>query len=198
MKLPCELFGFNGNSIMKEVREVKLKSCLKWKTKLIEVPTPSRKSIEIWENFVTQISQKEIKTIIDFDSKIETKYEVAGNQYVRKNEKNKTQYYTKIDERNGQSVFGKSEPVSQVEWKKVIAEMKPSRAMIIHSIFYAAIEESQIDYVMPFGEEITKRIEEGRAIAATDASVKNNEMGGCQILTDITKGVIVENKMYYK
>jgi len=115
MKLPCELFGFNGDSMTKEAREVKLKSCLKWKTKLIEVPTPLRKSIEIWENFVTWISQKEIKTIIDFDSKIETKYEVAGNQYVRKNEENETQYYTKIDERNGQSVFGKSEPVSQVE-----------------------------------------------------------------------------------
>ena len=79
MKLPCELFGFNGNSMTKEVREVKLKSCLRWKMKLIEVPTPSRKSIEIWKNFVIQMSQKEIKTIIDFDSKIKTKYEVAGS-----------------------------------------------------------------------------------------------------------------------
>ena len=52
MKLPYELFGFNEDSMMKEAREVKLKSCLKWKRKLIEVPTLSRKSIEIWENFV--------------------------------------------------------------------------------------------------------------------------------------------------
>jgi len=51
---------------------------------------------------------------------------------------------------------------------------------------------------MLFGEEIAKRIEEGRAIAATDASVKNDEMGGCWILTDITREVIVKNKMCHK
>jgi len=47
MKLPCELFGFDGNQVTKEAKEPRLKSCILWKERFDEVPIPSKKLIEI-------------------------------------------------------------------------------------------------------------------------------------------------------
>ena len=74
-------------------------------------------------------------------------------------------------------MFGRIDPVEINEWKKIIGTFKPSSALIVHSAFHTEIAESQIDYNMPFGEEIKRRIENGSVIVAIDASVKDEEIG---------------------
>ena len=66
MKLPCELFGFNGNQLTKEARDVVFKSSALWKNGFEQVPSPSAKSNKMQKAFAEWMSQKEIDTIEDF------------------------------------------------------------------------------------------------------------------------------------
>ena len=60
----------------------------------------------------------------------------------------------------------------------MIAEMKPSGALIIHGIFHVREGNSQEEWSLPFNEEIRRSIERRTVVAAIDASVKDGRMGG--------------------
>ena len=58
------------------------------------------------------------------------------------------------------------------------------------------IENVTIYY--PFTLEITTSIEERKILAAIDASVKEDQIGGLQIITDLDKKSKLNNKLYDK
>ena len=55
--------------------------------------------------------------------------------------------------------------------------MKPNGVVVIHSIFHTSNSSSNKEYYPPFNEEITKTIEERKAVVATDKAVKNEQIG---------------------
>ena len=56
--------------------------------------------------------------------------------------------------------------------------MKPNGVVITHGIIQVRSEIARNEWVQPFGERIKTSIEERKAVAATDASVKDGKMGG--------------------
>ena len=178
MYLPCELIGLNGNSLTREAREEEAKSSIEWMIEFDDVPRLLKKSFQLWRNFVGWIVSQEITTLVDFESKIRTRYEISRNgQYFRENQKGKIIYYEKDVVRYNQQVYKKTENRIETEWNKVIAEMKPNQAVEVYGIFYVNIEEKEVEY-FPFNDEITRSIMNETAVAATDASVKGDGMGG--------------------
>jgi len=58
-------------------------------------------------------------------------------------------------------------------------------------------EASKTQYFL-FDEKITKCIQEGNAVAATDALVKNGKMRGRWILSDRQRSVEISRELYHK
>ena len=198
MYLPCELIGFSGNRLTREAREEEAKSSIEWMIEFDAVPRPSKKSFQIWNNFVGWIVSQEIMTVVDFESKIRTRYEISKNgQYFREHQKDKIIYYKKDVVRYNQQVYKKLENRIETEWNKVIAEMKPNKAVEVYGIFYVNIDEKEVDY-FPFNDEITQSIIDETAVAATDASVKGDGMGGVWIISDTNRKFEISNEMYHK
>ena len=50
----------------------------------------------------------------------------------------------------------------------------------------------------PFNQEITEMIVQSRALAASDASVKDGEMGGAWIIKKISREEVLLNRIYHK
>ena len=81
--------------------------------------------------------------------------------------------------------------------EKVIAEMKPHGTVILHGIFHADARGNEITYY-PFDEEMSKSIEESVVVVAADASVKESQMGGSWIITDIEQKRLLQNHLCLK
>ena len=64
--------------------------------------------------------------------------------------------------------------------------MKSNRLIIVYSIFCVNARENEPRHY-PFNEDAIKSIEESLAVAATDASVKESQIGGSWIITDFQK-----------
>ena len=75
--------------------------------------------------------------------------------------------------------------------------MKPNEAMKVYSTFHANMIENELTYYL-FNEELTKSIEDGLAVSATEASVKEGQMGGAWIITDVDKKLMISNQLYHK
>ena len=106
-------------------------------------------------------------------------------------------YYEKDVIRYNQQTYKKIENVIETQWKKVIAEMKPNQAFEVYGIFHVNMENREVEY-FPFNEEITRSMQNEKAVAATDASVKGNRMSSMWIISDIDQNFEISNDMYHK
>ena len=61
--------------------------------------------------------------------------------------------------------------------EKTIAERRENGVLEVYRVFYMHQEESEIQYFQ-FNDNIKRCMQESNAVVATDASVKNGEMGG--------------------
>ena len=197
MIIPCELVGFRGGKETKELREWSLVSSIKWNVEFEEVIKPHKRLVEEWQKFINWLRNQEVDTLIDCISRIETKYEIsADKRYVKINEENVKLYESK-EWRYGQLIYQEVEQQEGLNFRKTIAEMKPNSSFVIHEIFGLDYGESA-EVQVPFNDQITRSIEQGMAVAATDASVKGYGMGGCWIFTDLQKNFKQERMLYHK
>ena len=199
MILPCELVGLKGDKETKEAREVCEKSSIIWKVQFEEVRKPHKRLIEVWYGFVQWIKEQQIKTVVDFYQHCSTRYEITNDDdHVRMMVGNDFWYYKAKEVRYGRKKYERIEEISINGWRRCIGEMKPSREMIIYSKFPIEVDESNIEIIVPFSREITDSVRNKTAIAATDASVKESNMGGCWIISDKNKSFEKEHVLYHK
>ena len=52
MILPCELIGMSGHCKTFQFNNIGATSCIKWRVKFSTIPTPSKKTKEIWKDFL--------------------------------------------------------------------------------------------------------------------------------------------------
>ena len=76
--------------------------------------------------------------------------------------------------------------------------MKPNGSIIVYNIFAISVRCTNENILVPFNEELMKSIMQREAIAATNALVKDYNMGECQIITDTEERIRIENVLYYK
>lgn len=95
--------------------------------------------------------------------------------------------YEAIEVRYGRKKYERIEEISINGWRRCIGEMKHSREMIMRNVFPIAVDESNLEISAPFPREITESIRNKTAIAATDASVNESNIGGCWIISDANK-----------
>ena len=146
MILPCELIGFMGRRKTREAREEKEQSCVKWKCKFCKVPKPSKKSHSLWMKFVEWLSNQDLQIIVDFEKHVETSYEVSSSGvYVKKRGENEDIIFKEEGERYGHKVHAHADEIVEENWKKTIAEMKPSGEFITYGTFHVRDEASQHD-----------------------------------------------------
>ena len=130
--------------------------------------------------FVEWMKEQNIETIVDFDNRIKIKYEVLMDlKHVKCNNKNNKVHYEASKVRYGQTICKRRSEIENVEWRKSISEMKPNRSIIIHNMLPISINEVNKEINIPFNEELTLSIMQRKAVAASDASVKDFSMGGC-------------------
>jgi len=85
-------------------------------------------------------------------------------------------------------IYVSVDQLEEINLRKLIAEMKPNKSIVIYSLFPPIwVETSYDDSNVPFNNQISTSIEQDKAVAATDASMKGYSIGGCWILTDIEK-----------
>jgi len=203
MVLPCELIGLTGTKRTKACQKIESKSSLKWRIPFPTLPKPSKKSVEIWSEFIQWIVNKDIVTILDFCDKCESKYQISEDeQYLRERINNSFVYFEKEDERYGRSKYKETEECSVQNWRRVIGERESNGFMQIDSIFppeYAITNSTNnVQYEADMPEKIKASIENEKAQAATDASLKLGRMGGHWIVTDEMNEEIIENTIYHK
>jgi len=198
MVLPCELVGFNGERTTKEMREHYSQSCVKWTMEFEKVPKPSKKSYQIWEEFIKWLKEQKIQTIVDFEPWIQTNLQISPDrEYIRDASKEVVKYYKRGEIMYGHQVYKEIDDEVSIEWKKMIAELKENGRLEVHGIFYSHQEDSEIQY-QPFDEIMTRSIIEGKAVAATDASVKDGQMGGRWILSNTQQSAKISGELYHK
>ena len=143
-----------------------------WTVEFDEVPKPSKVSFKLWEDFVEWLKYQNIMMIVDFELSIKTKYKISEDgKHAKENDENKITCYEREEIRHGQQTHVQIDIEVIKDWKKIIAEIKPNRALEACGTFYANVEDNE-QRCYPFNEEITKSIEDNNALAATDASVK--------------------------
>lgn len=143
---------------------------------------------------------KKVETMIDFDNEIGTIYKITRDKkHIKK----------KIDEeevvrivkniRYGQQTYERTdEQVGERDWKMSIAEIKLNGVATIHGIIQVQTEISTQEWVQPFSEDTAASIEEMKACAATDASVKDGKMGGCWIIGNNVNKDVLSREMCHK
>ena len=137
MFLPCELVGLSGDKMTKEMREKEATSCIEWKIDYEKVPKPSAKSYEIWIEYTKWLQEQKIMIIVDFEPWIQTKYEISvDTEYIREKRQNEIIYYKKGEMRYGQQTYERIETRIEVEWKKMIAELKQNGVLEVYGVFY--------------------------------------------------------------
>ena len=76
--------------------------------------------------------------------------------------------------------------------------MKPNGSLMIYNLFPIAINSSSYEINVPFNDKITESIRQGMAIAASDASVKDNYIGGYWIIANVQGRKLLQNTLYYQ
>lgn len=76
--------------------------------------------------------------------------------------------------------------------------MTLSNSIIIPNALPIDIEANTNDADMPFDSKILSSIIQRTAVAATDALVKDYNMGGCWIIVNVAKSVKKENMICHK
>ena len=198
MRLPCELVGFYGMVKTKEARDDKSISCVRWKIPFEKVPRPSNKSFKMWREFVNWLVQKRIETIVDFSCDIETAYSISDDEKYIKYLTDTESIYKRKEGRYSQYIYEKVDECIETEWKKMIAEMKPNGEVKIYGILHINARNNQNEWIQGFRDEIVKSIEERRAFAASDASVKNGKMAGCWIIANESEVDLENHEIYHK
>ena len=100
--------------------------------------------------------------------------------------------------RYGQRIYSITNEIAEIEQKKIIAEMKPNGVIIIYGTFHISNTSMNEEQYPPFNDKVKRNIEEGKAVAAIDASVKNGKMGGSQIMSNVNKRELLSNQLYHK
>ena len=62
--------------------------------------------------------------------------------------------------------------------RKTVSEIEQNKSIVMHCMVPPQHIESNYNWDVLFNEQVTKDIEEGLAVAATDASVKEYYIGG--------------------
>ena len=198
MMIPCELVGFSGDKSTKEMREKEARSSVIWKFKFDVVPKPSNRSYGTWEQCVKWLKEQRIIAIVDFEPWVQTTHETSSDkEHLKEKKENEETCYKKGEIRHSHQTYEKCESVIDVEWKKTIAEIKENGVLEVYGVFYVHQEESEIQYFQ-FNENITRCMKESKAVAATDASVKNGEMGGRWIISNKQKTVEISGELCHK
>jgi len=124
MYLPCELVGFKGQNVTKEMREWNESRAIRWKVMFKEVIKSPKILVEVWKEFVDWLKNQKVDTIIDFDDKITTKYEISFYRRVVKVNNRNTKYYKACESRYGQTIYERVDNVENTDLRKSITEIK--------------------------------------------------------------------------
>ena len=100
--------------------------------------------------------------------------------------------------RYGQRTYSITHEIVKTEQKKIITEMKPNRAILIYGTFHISNMSMNEEQYLSFNDEVKRNIEEGKAVAVTDASIKNGKMGGSQVMSNMNKIELFSNQLYHK
>jgi len=203
MLLPVELVGMNGSKRTYEWSQCYNKSSIKWKIKFPNITRPSKKSIEIWKEFIVWLSDQRIQTIFDFHEFAAFKYKISNDRKTIKAEGNdESIIYQRIENHRKESMYKKSnEPtINEEEYNNAIVEIKASGEAIIHDIIFIHQwpTTNQQNNDNPFNEQITQAIQTNSIKAATDASCKNNQMTGHWRIESEDRSIKLENTLYHK
>ena len=106
MILPCELVGLIGRDKMDGYRNEIALSCLKQKIVFPVMPKPSKKTRELWNDFIKWLKEKNVITICNFSKMCESKYQISNDRkYVKEVRDNVTRVYCKSFERYGRERY---------------------------------------------------------------------------------------------
>ena len=86
----------------------------------------------------------------------------------------------------------------RIEWIGIIGELKRNDELIVNSIVRNSSQERGNQPPPAFNQVIIQMIEESWAIAASDASVKDREIGGAWIIKNNNGNKLISNEIYHK
>ena len=76
MICPFEFVRIRGRIKTLEFAEIDATSCVHWRNAVVEVPKLSKKSAEMWIEFINWLCQQKIETTVDSEQSVQCKYEM--------------------------------------------------------------------------------------------------------------------------
>jgi len=201
MLLPCELVGLNGNKRTFEFRNSLERSCIRWKIKFPTITKPSKKSVEIWKQFIEWLEKQVINTNYDFEEYADFKYKISVNSRVLKvYENNVETYYIRNENQGRDVIYSKTnEDPEETEFNNIIAEKRPSGKIIIYNEIISSHWPSRSNETnIPFNSQISRAIQNDEIVAASDASCKWKSMTGHWIIASTNENIRIENTIFHR
>ena len=186
---------------MKQYDCEKEPSCLKWNIKFPSAPKPSKKSFEVWTKFIEWLSNKHIETVCDFSKKASCEWRITEDrQYVlQRIDNSNDEKCCKFSSRTyGRDMHEECEKPER-EWRGALMERKENGEVIVHSVMPPEFDFGESADCSPeFAAGIKSAIRESKAYAASDASMKNKQMGGYWRLMNADSKEETRNTLHHK
>lgn len=179
MILLCKLVRFKGRRVEREISEWQEQSSATWNINFKVVPKPHKRLIEVWSELAEWASEQRIDTIVGFNDKIRTKCKVSEDTEYEKCNVQNEEYYEEEEMRYRQQIHKRINNIENIEWRKSITEMKPNKSLAMHDMFSIACDVNINNINVPFNNEITESMIQGKAAAAIDASAKEFSAVDC-------------------
>ena len=102
------------------------------------------------------------------------------------------------EERCRQQIYKNQSERIEVEQRNALVEMKLNRTLIVHSQFSESMSIANKNFSVLFNDEITSKITNKVAVAATNAAFEDKKIGGSQMISDKCRKINAVNKAHYK
>ena len=175
--LLAEIIGARGLATIEYYKIIGEKSILEQN---IEFPPTEKlkiKAIWIWNKFKEQLKIKELYIVYDFKIKAESRLKVLKcRQYYKYKEKDREIRVFQKEGINQNEI--EEDSVIEVEWICCIGKrFKYNNQITVISAFEIEATLPTLYLTPSFNEQIKVALQEGRAVAGCDASVKNDIIG---------------------
>jgi len=117
---------------------------------------------------------------------------------VKETTNSEEKYYEKKEIIYGQVRYIKIDNTLTMNWRNAIGERENNRAVSVDSVFLIEIDSSnEINYTR-FNDIIVDAIRQSKAFTTSDASIKDNRIGGYWMIIDINQKEEIHNTLYCK
>ena len=147
MYLPCEILGLRGTEITKAGAQIKETSSIVWKFEFEKVLQLSKKTKEVWEDYLEWLKVKNVQTILDFTNHCNTKLCITEDKkYACEINDGVKTCYEKQFQRYGRERYVRIDYCLIVKWNGMIGHISSNGELKCQGVIREVLPNSTVNY----------------------------------------------------